>query len=119
MYVESESLQFHFDFWTSHQSEEAINRFFSNDIIFSMNRMFSMIRTFPIKRFFLIIGFLPMIDFFLIFTKSEKRKYNKSNDVIVCCMDPQWPSGPLRSNHYSKKLIEFLLLIEIFLLIEH
>ena len=76
-------------------------------------------RTFSINRFFLIIGFLPMIDFFLIFTKSEKRKYNKSNDIIVCCMDPQWPSGPLRSNHYSKELIEFLLLIEIFLLIGH
>ena len=48
-----------------------------------------------------------------------KKENTKSDNLTVYCLDPQWPSGPLRSNHYSKELIEFLLLIEIFLLIEH
>ena len=31
---------------------------------------------------------------------SEKKENTKSDNFTVYCLDPQWPSGPLRSSHY-------------------
>ena len=53
-----------------------INRIFGIDRLFSINYIFS-------------------ID--IIFWKKENTK---SDNLTVYCLDPQWPSGPLRSNHY-------------------
>ena len=63
-----------------------------------------------------IFSFYSIFSIDIIFWK---KKIQKTDNLTVYCLDPQWPSGPLRSNHYSKELIEFLLLIEIFLLIGH
>jgi len=76
-------------------------------------------RTFSINRFFLIIGFLPMIDFFLFFTKSEKKKIQQIKRHYGLLHGPSMAVRPPEEQPIQKELIEFLLLIEIFLLIEN
>ena len=74
---------------------------------FPIDRIFSIHRIFSIDRIFLTISLY-----------SEKKKIRKIDNLTVYCLDPQWPPGPLRSNHYSIELIELLLLLEIFLLLQ-
>ena len=87
----------------------SINRIISNDRILYINRIF------PIDRIVSINIIFSIDRIFLTISNSEKKKIQKTDNLTVYCLDPQWPSGPLRSNHYSIELIEFLLLLEIFL----
>ena len=90
----------------------SINRIISNDRILYINRIF------PIDRIFSINIIFSIDRIFLTISNSEKKKIQKTDNLTVYCLDPQWPSGPLRSNHYSIELIELLLLLEIFLLLQ-
>jgi len=103
--------------------------FFSSNSIFILIEFFRVIKSVLWMEFFLWIEFFLLIGFFsnnrlssndrlfsYFLQNLKKRKFNRSNNIIVCCLDPQWPPGPLRSNHYSKELIRIFIINRNFLI---
>ena len=78
-----------------------IERIFLINRTFPIDRIFPIDRTFPNDRIFPKDRMFPTDRIFVFISFSEIIKTQNSNNLIAYCLDPQWPSGPLRSNHHT------------------